>query len=584
MLSFLSQGSRRHAPRRRLEPISHAGHSQLPESPGGDGRRHAYLKGRHFVAMVLVAVAFHGIVIYGLGLLPKEEVKQVPVRSMSLKLGNEEAAGADGGGQGNGEPAGGAPQATAAAGHTATAEGLPESLPHVNPDLAPEVPSHRAPKEPAMNMASLPAPSLPMQMHNVPSESAEPNTAPDLEAVEVADTPVAAVANKPVMPKVSASTTQNLADLPLTDKNFPRGKSPQDLKKMNQVERKRYEEQQKQERLRLEQLKKDQAKAEKQKQEQLRKLSGKKDPKAEAKAAKEKEEQAKAEAAAAAAAATAAAGKRYVINDKAPVVQNPIPANVGVKPIRLPVPAPGAQEPQVLGALPPAPAIAPQPTQYVRANDASPQMPQQAAPEAPLPNSAAAVAAGIAAPNAAPQMVAVPGGQIVGASANQAAAQPQRQLSAAQLQAQLAAAGAGQGTGQGQGAGQGTGQGTGQGAGQGTGQGSAKTAAAPTAGEKAQNEARKRYELTISQWIAKHKVYPAGALLLGQHGKVVIRLRIDRAGNVKYSAIEQSSGFKLIDRAALDMVARANPVPAVPSDYPPGNLLEFLVPASFDLQ
>jgi protein TonB len=91
---------------------------------------------------------------------------------------------------------------------------------------------------------------------------------------------------------------------------------------------------------------------------------------------------------------------------------------------------------------------------------------------------------------------------------------------------------------------------------------------------------RERYEQQISGWIQRHKIYPAGAA--GAYGRVVVRMRIDRAGAVRYYALEQSSGNNIIDAAAVDMVRRANPVPAVPANYPAGNLIEFLIPITFE--
>jgi protein TonB len=90
---------------------------------------------------------------------------------------------------------------------------------------------------------------------------------------------------------------------------------------------------------------------------------------------------------------------------------------------------------------------------------------------------------------------------------------------------------------------------------------------------------RERYEQQISSWIQLHKYYPSAAG--GRDGRVVVRMRIDRAGAVRYYAIEQSSGVAALDAAAIDMIRRANPVPAVPGDYPAGNLIEFLIPITF---
>lgn len=106
------------------------------------------------------------------------------------------------------------------------------------------------------------------------------------------------------------------------------------------------------------------------------------------------------------------------------------------------------------------------------------------------------------------------------------------------------------------------------------GQGAENTMTAATA-----QEVRLRYEQQISSWIQQHKLYPAQAN--GAEGRVVVRMRIDRSGYVRYYAIEQSSGNSVLDAAAVDMIRRANPVPAVPASYPAGNLIEFLLPLTF---
>jgi protein TonB len=90
---------------------------------------------------------------------------------------------------------------------------------------------------------------------------------------------------------------------------------------------------------------------------------------------------------------------------------------------------------------------------------------------------------------------------------------------------------------------------------------------------------RDRYEQQISAWIQQHKYYPAAAS--GREGRAIIRMRIDRSGYVRYYAIEQSAGVQALDTAAVDMIRRANPVPAVPANYPAGNLVEFLIPITF---
>lgn len=94
-------------------------------------------------------------------------------------------------------------------------------------------------------------------------------------------------------------------------------------------------------------------------------------------------------------------------------------------------------------------------------------------------------------------------------------------------------------------------------------------------------EIMSRYTQLISLWIQKFKVYPEEARSQGIIGASVVRIRIDRRGNVRYYALERTTGSELLDRAAIDMIRRANPVPSVPNDYPEGELQEFLIPVSF---
>lgn len=100
----------------------------------------------------------------------------------------------------------------------------------------------------------------------------------------------------------------------------------------------------------------------------------------------------------------------------------------------------------------------------------------------------------------------------------------------------------------------------------------------------ATGDALRRYEQMLSLWLQKHKLYPEEARRRQIQGEAVLRLRIDRRGNIKYFTLEKQTGTIALDRAVLDMVKRANPVPPVPDDYPAGALLEFLVPVIFTLE
>lgn len=93
---------------------------------------------------------------------------------------------------------------------------------------------------------------------------------------------------------------------------------------------------------------------------------------------------------------------------------------------------------------------------------------------------------------------------------------------------------------------------------------------------------QRRYTQTISLWIDKHKVYPEVARAAGEGGKVILRIRINRQGRILRFLLEKSSGSEAIDRAITQMIDAANPLPAVPMDYPDNKpYLEFLIPINF---
>jgi TonB family protein len=97
-------------------------------------------------------------------------------------------------------------------------------------------------------------------------------------------------------------------------------------------------------------------------------------------------------------------------------------------------------------------------------------------------------------------------------------------------------------------------------------------------------EVMARYEQTLSQWINRFKVYPEEAQRAQMQGRVLLRIRIDRSGYMKFIVIQQSSGYGLLDQAVIQAAQQANPLPVVPTDYPGGQLLEFIIPIRFALK
>lgn len=97
-----------------------------------------------------------------------------------------------------------------------------------------------------------------------------------------------------------------------------------------------------------------------------------------------------------------------------------------------------------------------------------------------------------------------------------------------------------------------------------------------------QAEILHRYTQLISMWINRHKAIFQRAVPAGMKGNIVVRIVIDRMGNIKYFSLDKGMGIPLADNAALDMVRAANPVPPVPANYPGGNMFEFLIPVNYN--
>ncbi len=92
-----------------------------------------------------------------------------------------------------------------------------------------------------------------------------------------------------------------------------------------------------------------------------------------------------------------------------------------------------------------------------------------------------------------------------------------------------------------------------------------------------------QYEQLLVAWLEKHKKYPRRAKRLRIEGEGVLRILIDRTGRTRQIKLEQPTGNRLLDKAALEMAQRADPFPPMP-DSDPRQKLEFFVPVAFVLQ
>ncbi len=71
----------------------------------------------------------------------------------------------------------------------------------------------------------------------------------------------------------------------------------------------------------------------------------------------------------------------------------------------------------------------------------------------------------------------------------------------------------------------------------------------------------------VRRWISQYQHYPEEASRRKQEGTAVLDITLARDGTVLRVAVERSSGFPLIDEAAVKAVYDASPVPPFPESY-----------------
>jgi protein TonB len=107
--------------------------------------------------------------------------------------------------------------------------------------------------------------------------------------------------------------------------------------------------------------------------------------------------------------------------------------------------------------------------------------------------------------------------------------------------------------------------------------------AAPSAAEVARVSAAKvTWRGILEAHLQKFQKYPRSAQRRNVEGTVWLRFRMDRAGKVLSYAIERTSDQEVLDEAALAMIERAQPLPALPDDVP-GDSIELIIPAVFNI-
>jgi len=91
------------------------------------------------------------------------------------------------------------------------------------------------------------------------------------------------------------------------------------------------------------------------------------------------------------------------------------------------------------------------------------------------------------------------------------------------------------------------------------------------------------YLSKLSRHLARYYEYPRRARRLGQEGTPVVVFEFSRDGSLIDHSLRDSSGHRLLDDAAQEMLTQAAPLPEVPDDMR-GNTFTYALPVRFSLR
>jgi len=113
-------------------------------------------------------------------------------------------------------------------------------------------------------------------------------------------------------------------------------------------------------------------------------------------------------------------------------------------------------------------------------------------------------------------------------------------------------------------------------------QAAANPAPPVAAPQKAAGETRDSYLGRLLAQLNRFKQYPRAARAAHIEGVVMLHFVMDAQGRVQNFEIAKSSGRPVLDAEALALIQRAQPLPALPADFP-SPTLDAVVPIEFSL-
>lgn len=99
----------------------------------------------------------------------------------------------------------------------------------------------------------------------------------------------------------------------------------------------------------------------------------------------------------------------------------------------------------------------------------------------------------------------------------------------------------------------------------------------------AQLAAKASWQGTLLAHLGKYKKYPASAQARGKEGLNRLRFVVDAEGNVLSFELVGKSGNADLDRATLEMIRRAQPVPKPPADMLTNGTIEIVAPFVYSI-
>jgi protein TonB len=91
------------------------------------------------------------------------------------------------------------------------------------------------------------------------------------------------------------------------------------------------------------------------------------------------------------------------------------------------------------------------------------------------------------------------------------------------------------------------------------------------------------WKMELVARLQRYKRYPSEAQARGEQGVAQLAFSVDRNGGVHDARIVRSSGSSALDRATLDLIARAAPLPAPPPQVR-GARIAIVVPINYSLR